>query len=85
MANEVRKILNWSKRTGDEVTIMQPAQVAKFMDVVIKLERLVNGESTENTSSSIDLSGLSVEEIRALNGILEKANIKLPGLSGHRS
>lgn len=55
---------------------MQPQQIAKMLDIVVKLDRLVNGESTENTQQSFDLSGLSLEEIRLLGNIMEKANIQ---------
>ena len=47
----------------------------------MKLERLVGGESTENTQNTIDVSNLSLDEIRALDNLLSKANISLPGVS----
>lgn len=77
LAIELRKLLHWAQESN--VGVMQPQQTSKMLDIVVKLERLVGGESTENTQTSFDLSGLSVEEIRALDVILSKANISLPG------
>ncbi len=77
---ELSKLLKWVRET--EIGVMQPGQVLKILETVIKCERLVAGESTENTQNTqlFDLSGLSVEELRALGSILGKAGVNLPGL-----
>lgn len=79
LACELRKLLEWTSQTN--VGVMQPQQVTKMLDIVVKLERLVGGESTENAQTSFDLSGLSVDELRVLDKILTKANVSLPGMS----
>lgn len=76
VACELRKLVAWSERTP-ETPIMQAGQVSKMLDVTVKLERLVSGESTENShnKTEIDFSGLSPDELRLIGPVLEKAGL----------
>lgn len=76
VACEMRKLLAWAENTP-ETNVMAPSNIAKMLDTVVKLERLVAGESTENTNTKteIDFSGLSADELRLVGPALEKAGI----------
>lgn len=73
LAREIRKMLKWSDEC--EVGVIQPQLIPKLMDSVIKLERLVAGESTENTNQTFDLSGLTQDELRQAYDLLNKAGV----------
>lgn len=77
---ELRKLLEWTERTPG-INVLQPRDVFKLLDSVVKLERLVSGETTENTHTSMDLSGLSVDDLRTLAPVLEKVGVHLPSSS----
>lgn len=51
------------------------AELAKLTEIVVKLDRLVRGESTENTSNEtkVDLSSASIDALREAQEALEKA------------
>lgn len=48
------------------------AELARLGEMVIKYDRLIRGESTENHAKVADLSNLSLEELRAANELAEK-------------
>lgn len=64
------------ERTHDPVDDAKPADVARIMETGAKLERLSSGESTEHTQTStgMDLSKLSIEELKTLKLLQEKAS-----------
>lgn len=54
-------------------SILKPGELAKLADTVIKLDRLVKGESTVNIASEHhDLSELSLDELRTLQALTQK-------------
>lgn len=81
---ELRKLVNVSRET-ELHGLMKPAEVIKLLDTTIKLDRLVRGESTENIKEEVDISKLSLEEVRELSRLMRKAGEidsksgKLPG------
>lgn len=48
--------------------------VVKIVETAIKLQRLVNGETTENVGGGLDLTKLSEEEAETLFALMQKAN-----------
>lgn len=51
---------------------MKPNELTRLIESVVKLDRLVRGESTENTKEQVDMSSLSLDELRALAALREK-------------
>jgi len=65
-------------RTSENSTepTMKPNELLKLADTVIKLERLVQGETTENIGApKTDLSALSPEELSQLLALYKKAGL----------
>lgn len=59
-----------AKRLGD----LRPVELARIAETGVKLERLTRGESTENVAGSgLDLSKLSLTELKTLKALREKA------------
>lgn len=56
----------------DEYSHLKPVEITKLMEAVIKYDRLIRGETTENTEHKIDLSSLSLEEVRMYERLKEK-------------
>lgn len=67
---ELAKFLKTSKE--HEIQNLRPHEMIRLLEQVIKLERLVQGETTENVSQQVDLSKLSVEELRQLEALHRK-------------
>jgi hypothetical protein len=65
---------NTVSRQSDMHGLLRPGEIARLTEVAIKFDRLLRGESTENvaTAASVDLSGLSLDELRALSEIQRK-------------
>lgn len=60
----------------------RPADLTKLLEVVVKYDRLVRGESTE-TIATVDLSGFTDEQLKeydALNALAAEAAMKGPTL-----
>lgn len=51
--------------------VLKPAELLKAVEIVHKIERLEMGESTENTHTELDLSGLSPEALAELRKAVE--------------
>ena len=64
------------ERMHDPVDDAKPADVARIMETGVKLERLSAGESTEHTHNSggMDLKKLTIEELKVLKALQEKAS-----------
>jgi hypothetical protein len=56
-----------------EVETMKPRDVIRLAETVVKLDRLVRGETTENVGTSVDTSKLSLAEMETLADLLRKA------------
>jgi hypothetical protein len=70
---EIAKFVATS-RQSDMPGLLRPGEIARLTEVAIKFDRLLRGESTENvaTAATVDLSALSLEELRALRVIQQK-------------
>lgn len=55
--HEAAKLAERARSSDGEV--IKPGELVKVVDAAIKLTRLVHGESTENTRTEIDVSGMS--------------------------
>ncbi len=73
---EFAKLLEAS-RQSEMHGLIRTADLIRMAEVMVKLDRLVRGETTENVGTTeMDLGQLSVDEIRTLNELLEKAGKK---------
>lgn len=73
VARELNKFAEVSRET-DAIGLVKVAELTKLFELVVKLDRLVRGETTENVgSTAIDYSALDPEELDKLNELLEKA------------
>lgn len=71
---EFQKLLEAS-RQSEMHGLIKPETLVRMAETMVKLDRLVRGESTEHvaTSTEMDLSKLSIDEIRTLHELLGKA------------
>ncbi len=73
---EFAKLLSAS-RESEMHGLIKPDTLVRMAETMVKLDRLVRGETTENVGSTeMDLGQLSIEEIRTLNELLDKAGKK---------
>jgi len=70
-AMELEKMRRVSEES-EQYGVMKAGELIKLLEASIKLERLVRGESTENVQQSMDLSKLSVDELKLWNDLQEK-------------
>lgn len=61
---ELDKLLAVANDSNTDAPLLRPTDVIKLSEMVIKLDRLVRGESTEAPDVRTDLSKLSTEELR---------------------
>lgn len=59
--------------------LLSMSEVNKLLDNVVKLDRLIRGESTEKVVTDQDLSMLNPEDLRKLRDIRKKMNEKASG------
>ena len=52
--------------------MLKPRELIRLTDVVVKLDRLVREQSTENIDVPADLSTLSLEDLRIMQDIQKK-------------
>ncbi len=72
---ELTKLLETSRESKMH-GLIKPRELQGLFDMVVKLDRLVRGETTENIGTTLDYSGLSPDELDTLNVLLEKATKK---------
>lgn len=53
--------------------LMKTGELQRYIEMAIKFDRLIRGETTENNGPAVDYSKLSVDELRTLQGLLKKA------------
>lgn len=71
-----REMAKWNEASrGAGVTMLKAGELQKYAETVVKLERLVLGQSTEKVEQIYDLSKLTSEEIKTLLELTEKANM----------
>lgn len=70
---ELDKLLAAAQQ-GDMPGLLSPRDVIRFLALGVRTERLVLGEATDQVEARVDLSGLSVEELRELRKLQEKTN-----------
>lgn len=68
---ELDKLLDASNQC--ETNLLRPGEVIKLSEAVVKLDRLVRGESTESVEHNVDLSRLSIDELRTMRELTKKA------------
>lgn len=73
---EMQKWLQQSKEQGGS-SLIKAGDLTRMLSEVIKLGRLVRGETTENVTvaKKADLSGFSIEELRMLDELQRKAGL----------
>jgi hypothetical protein len=74
VTREMDKLLKTAMSTDAET--IKVRDLVALQDQVIKLGRLTRGESTENVATDMDLSHLTVEELRELQRLRDKARKK---------
>lgn len=73
---EIAKLNDVSRASPDMPGLIRPHDLIKLGEVAVKLDRLVRGQTTENVGQGeLDLSALSLDEVRALHALLEKAGM----------
>lgn len=76
---EVEKLLESSK--ARELEVMKPNDLTRLVSEVVKLDRLVRGETTSNDAQTeLDLSDLSTEELRQWQALAAKVKQRTPGV-----
>jgi hypothetical protein len=69
-----------SSRNSEMPGLVKPNTLVRMAEVVVKLDRLVRGETTENVGTTdMDLSQLSPEELRTMHELMTKAEKKDDG------
>lgn len=74
---ELEKLLAQTK--GSEYNALKPRDLTNLLDAVIKFDRLLKDQATEKVETTLDLSKLSLEEIRELERLQGKLYADLPG------
>lgn len=75
---EVSKLNEASRNSPEMPGLIKPGELIKMAEVVIKLERLARGQTTENVGTTdLDLSGLTLDEVCALQALMTKAGMKV--------
>lgn len=70
--------LREASRDSDMHGLVKAADLIKLAETMIKLERLVAGQTTENVGTTdLDLAKLSLDEIRTMNELMTKAGMKV--------
>lgn len=72
LEREINKYLDTS-RNSELPGLLKPSDITKMAEVMIKLDRVIKGESTEHVKHDLDLSKLSVDELKKLNDLTSKA------------
>lgn len=70
---ELDKLLAVVEKPHTGAGMIAPRDATRMIVMGIRTERLVLGETTEKTESGPDLSGLTIEELRTLRVMQEKA------------
>lgn len=76
VAREVAKLLERSQAVESAGVVIKTSDLIKLMDASIKLGRLIRGESTENVATKVDLTGLTVTELRTYLDLQKKIAVK---------
>lgn len=71
VSRELDKLLEASN-SDDMAGTIKPSELTKLLEAVIKFDRLVRGESTEKTDTGVDLSKLSLDELREFEKMQRK-------------
>lgn len=67
---ELDKLLASSNES--DIPLLRPIEVIRLSEMVVKLDRLIRGESTETVEHSVDLSRLSTDELRTMRELTRK-------------
>ncbi len=71
-----REVAKWTAASRDSAMhgLVKVADLTKLFEMVVKLDRLVRGETTENVGSKdLNYANLSTDELDTLNALLDKA------------
>ena len=77
LGREMAKLNGASKEAW--VIMLKPGELQKYAETVVKLERLVLGQSTEVAEQRLDLSKLTTEELKTLLALTAKAEMGTSG------
>jgi hypothetical protein len=72
---EVDKLLDMSRQSGLPA-LSKPQDVVRFFREGVKTERLVLGEATDVVESRINLDNLTLDELRQLRALQQKAGLE---------
>lgn len=75
---EISRILETTRNCKGPNVVMKTGELIKLMELVIKMERLVRDQTTENLGTGIDLSKLTDEELEEYQRLLKKTDGDLP-------
>ena len=70
---ELEKLAQKAAAAAKQVKGVGSGDLARFAEMGVKLERLARGESTETVEGRLDLSRLSLEELKTLKALRDKA------------
>jgi len=70
---ELEKLAARAREASRQVKSVSTAELSRFAEMGVKLERLARGESTETVEGRLDLSRLSLEELKTLKALRDKA------------
>jgi hypothetical protein len=68
---ELSKILEASRATDAPGTVKM-GELVRLLDSVVRLERLLHGQTTESISANLDFGALTVEELRQIQTKLKE-------------
>jgi hypothetical protein len=71
---ELARIATLTRDSRGANAVLKTPELIKLMHEVVKLDRLVRDQTTENVGSGIDLSKLSEEELEIYAKLVEKAS-----------
>lgn len=72
---ELDRLTRVSDKSND-LGAVRPGELARFAEVAFKIDRLLTGQPTERVEAGVDLTSLSIEELRALRRMSQKTGVQ---------
>ena len=72
---ELEKLAHKAREAAKRLKDVGTGDLVRFAEQGVKLERLARGESTETVEGRLDLSRLSLEDLKALKALRDKAKL----------
>jgi hypothetical protein len=73
---EIGKLFAMASRDGEAPGVITAREALRFADRGIILERLVMGETTDRTEVGPNLDGLSLDDLRQMRALQDKAGVR---------